>query len=181
MEWESRPDGRVLCSGAADLGRCRSQVGLTDTDGWRSHCFSSILGGTRSDVPPMRPGALRVGGRWVMSSTTCVFPRLRRRPRASPRPGLQDGRSLLPLVVSPPFREVSLANLLAEQVPDLPVRWRRCCAWVQIGGDSVSTTIDLDGSRDEAIAARAADLVSQQVRERGLKWDGASGTWAPPT
>ena len=52
---------------------------------------------------------------------------------------------------------------------------------VQIGGDSVSTTIDLDGSRDEAIAARAADLVSQQVRERGLKWDGASGTWAPPT
>lgn len=52
---------------------------------------------------------------------------------------------------------------------------------VQIGGDSVSTTIDLDGSRDEAIAAHAADLVSQQVRERGLKWDGASGTWAPPT
>ena len=55
---------------SADAG---SQVGLTDTDGWRSHCFSSILGGTGVMWPPMRPGALQVGGRWVMTSTTCVF------------------------------------------------------------------------------------------------------------
>jgi len=51
---------------------------------------------------------------------------------------------------------------------------------VDIGEDVVSTTIDLDAGQEEATAARAARLVSRQVRERGLKWDGAAGTWAPP-
>jgi hypothetical protein len=51
---------------------------------------------------------------------------------------------------------------------------------VDVGEDVVSTTIDLDAGQEEATAARAAELVSRQVQERGLKWDEAAGTWAPP-
>jgi hypothetical protein len=58
---------------------------------------------------------------------------------------------------------------------------------VQVGMDTVSTTIALEGgSSDEAMAAHAvhaAHTVSQAVLERGLQRerDADAGTWAPPS